>query len=204
MNAGTPSEWNDVADLWKSETTSISIEQVQRHARRARLNLLAVVTAELLSCAIGIVTAAWLLHTTTILGLGIGFGITIFTAIVLRWQWSALQRTDEAALKSLETAAHREDQVREFLRVGRAVMLAALIAVVMAASAHLREFTGGSWFELLPLIASGFYLIAVLLFCTHLDRSARRRAAVYRRLGEELGGLNECETSNAIGGTPEQ
>jgi hypothetical protein len=190
MKADTPSEWNEVAELWKSDTPSISFEDVQRHARRARWHLIAVVIAELLSSAIGILTALWLTHTTIVLGFGIGFGIAIFTAIVLRWQWSAFQQTDEAALKSLETAVHREERIREFLRVGRAVMLAALTAVVMATSTHLREFNGGSLFALMPLIVSGLYLIAVLLCCVYLDRRARHRAAVYRHWWNELGGVN--------------
>ncbi len=195
MSAGTPPEWDDVADLWRSETTYIAVEEVQRRAHRNRLRLITLLLAELISSAIGIATAAWLVVAIPMpyLGLGFGFGIAIFTAVVLRWQWSAIQSTGEHALKTLETAVNREEQVREFLRVGRALVLAALFAVTVATSAELREFQGRSSSDLLPLIASGVYLIAVLLCCAWIDRSAQRRAAVYRRLHEQLGGFTETE-----------
>jgi hypothetical protein len=65
-------------------------------------------------------------------------------------------------------------------------VLAAMLAVVVAASSQLMNFRGDTPPYLLPLIASGAYLLGAMALAAFLEHRAQRRAAVFRTLREHL------------------
>jgi hypothetical protein len=190
MNARTPTEWDDLSEQWRSKSTPIALEDVQRRARQHRIQLAFVLLAELIAASIGAATAVWILFSTTMLFVGLGFGIAIviFTLAALRWQsryWS-VGLAAENAIITLDAAIAREEGLCEVLRVGHGVLLAAALTVVVASASHLMQFEGGSAASLLPFAASALYLIGMLSWGALLYRAAKRRTRVFRKLRDEL------------------
>jgi len=190
MNENTPSEWSELISQWRSMHAAISTRDLHRRARARRLRVIGVIIAEVLASLIGVGTAVWIVMATSMLfvGVGLGLGIVLFTLMVLRWQWHSYGVEDAAqdAITAIQADVRREDETREMLRTGYGVVLAAMLAVVVAASSQLMNFRGDSPPYLLPLIASGAYLVGCMVLATLLERRARRRANVFRTLREHL------------------
>ena len=190
MNENTPSDWNELISQWRSMHAPISTEDLHRRARARQLRVISVIVTEVLASLIGVGTAVWIVMATSMLfvGVGLGLGIVLFTLMVLRWQWHSYGREDAAedAITAIQADVLREDETREMLRTGYGVVLAAMLAVVVAASSQLMNFRGDSPPYLLPLIASGAYLVVCMALATLLERRAQRRAKVFRTLREHL------------------
>jgi hypothetical protein len=190
MNEEHTSNWNELVSRWQSAGAAISAEDVRRRARRLHLQALGIAIAEVLASLIGLSTAVWIASATSMLFVGVGFGlgILLFTLRVLSWQWRTHLRKDSAedAISALVADVDREEAAREMFRTGYGVVLAAMLAVVVAASSQLINFRGGAASQFLPLIASGAYLVGCMALAILLERRARRRAKVFRTLREHL------------------
>ncbi len=190
MNENTPSDWTELISRWRSMHATISTEDLRRRARGRRFRVIGVIIAEVIASLIGVGTAVWIMMATSMLlvGIGLGLGIALFTLMVLSWQWRSYGRGDpgEDAITALEADVLREEETQEMLRTGYGLVLAAMLAVVVAASSQLMNFRGDSPPYVLPLIASGVYLVGCLTLAILLERRARRRAKVFRTMREHL------------------
>lgn len=190
MNEDTPSEWNELISVWRSMHTAISTGDLHRRARARRLRVAAVIIAEVLASLIGVGTAVWIAMATSMffVGVGLGLGIVLFTLMVLGWQWHSYRREDAVtdAITALEADVRREEETQELLRTGHGVVLAAMLAVVVATSSQLINFRDDTPPYLLPLLASGAYLLGAMALATFLERRAERRAGVFRTLRDHL------------------
>lgn len=190
MNENTPSDWNELISVWRSMRTAISTGDLYRRARARRLRVTAVILAEILASLIGVGTAVWIVMATSMffVGVGLGLGIVLFTLMVLRWQWHSYRREHavEDAITALEADVHREEETQEMLRTGYGLVLAAMLAVVVATSSQLINFRDEAPPYLLPLLASGAYLLGAMALATILERRAERRADVFRTLRDHL------------------
>lgn len=197
MSTRTPTEWDDLSKHWKSDSVPIAPEDVRRRARQHRLQFALVVAAEVIAALIGVGTAIWILLSTTMLFVGLGFGIAIviFALAALRWQ-STYRSVDFAAndaITTLDAAIAREEGMSETLRVGHGLLLAAGLAVVVASASYLMQFDGGSPVSLLPFGSSAVYLIGMMICGVVLYRRAKHRIRVFRMLREELSHAPEIE-----------
>jgi hypothetical protein len=190
MNETGPSDWNELISQWRSMHAAISADDLHRRARARRLRVIGVILAEVLASLIGVGTALWIVMATSMLfvGMGLGLGIVLFTLMVLRWQWHSYGRKDAAedAITALQADVLREDETQDMLRTGYGVVLAAMLAVVIAASSQLMNFEGDTRPYLLPFIACGAYLLGAMALATFLEHRAERRAAAFRTLREHL------------------
>lgn len=193
MSAGVPAEWQELAELWKARSPSISIGELQRHARRDRLRSRLIAGAALLSGVLGIASALWLAWASPLLyaGWGMAVFIAIFTAIAWRVRVLGRPSVGEDAIRMLTAAQEREQRTLAILAVARIVILAALCAVVVATSVLLMHFEGHTFSGLLPSIASSAYLIAAAIAVTVLSRRSHRRVATFAQLAEHLTNSHE-------------
>jgi predicted sugar kinase len=60
MNEMPPADWSDLAKLWQADGAAVSIDDIERHMRRERAQMLGVLIAEIGGLAVGTGAAVWL------------------------------------------------------------------------------------------------------------------------------------------------
>jgi uncharacterized integral membrane protein len=188
MNEMPPADWSDLAKLWQADGAAVSIDDIERHMRRERAQMLGVLIAEIGGLAVGTGAAVWLFFFTRFTWLGLVTavfgGISAFVAMRMRREREPSGATD--LLQSLKESIAREDWIEEQLRFGRALSFVALFAVIIATSVHLQHFHAISSLGLTAAIVSSAYVTGVLVWNLVLTRRARRRRARLEYVNERL------------------
>jgi hypothetical protein len=188
MNESPTTDWNDLAKLWQADSAAISIDDIERHVRRERVQMLGVLIGEVGGLAVGTGAALWLIFFTRFTGLGVVTavfgGISAFVAMRLHRDLAPSGAVD--LLQSLKESIAREDWIEEQLRFGRALSFVALFAVIIATSIQLQHFHAISSLGLAAASVSGVFMTGVLVWNLVLTRRARRRRARLEYINERL------------------
>ncbi|MEO8017659.1 MAG: hypothetical protein ABI769_07585 [Pseudomonadota bacterium] len=188
MNEKPAPDWSDLASLWQAEGAAVSIDDIEQHLRRERLQMFGVLIAEIAGLCVGTAAAAWLYFFTPFIGLGLVIavfgGVSAFVTVRMRREPAPAGARD--LLHSLKESIAREDWIDEQLRLGRALSFVALFAVVMATSMQLLHFHAISSFGLVGAIVSSVYVAGVLAWNLVLTRRAKRRRARLEYISERL------------------
>jgi hypothetical protein len=182
------SDWNDLAKMWQADAAGVSLEEIDRHLQREKRQMWGVAAAELAGLGAGIVAAACVLFFTPHTWMGlliILFGGTS-ALITLRMRREVHPPGAVNVLQSLKDSIAREDWIAEQLRLGRALSLVALFAIVMATSQQLFRLKA---FSAAGLTAAGIgcaVVLGALAWNLVLTRRAQRRRARLLFLDDRL------------------
>jgi hypothetical protein len=186
MNETPGSDWNDLAKLWQADGAAVSVDDVERHLRRERATMLGVLLAEIAGLAVGTSAAIWLSSFMPFVGLGAVLAMFGSAFVAMRLRREQIPSGTVDFLQSLKESIAREDWIEEQLRIGRALSLVALFAVVIATSVQLQRFHTISVFGLDAAIVSCAYVTSVIVWNLVLTRRSRRRRARLQYFNDRL------------------
>ncbi|HEV7608234.1 MAG TPA: hypothetical protein VGO61_12905 [Steroidobacteraceae bacterium] len=188
MNEMPATDWNDLAKLWQADGAGISIDEIEQHVRRERLQLLGVLIAEIAGLCVAAGAASWLYFFTpfTVLGAVIAIFGGVCTLLAVRMRREPAPSGARDLLHSLKESIAREDWIDGQLRLGRALNFVALFAIVMATSMQLLHFHAISSLGLAGAAVSSVYVVGVLVWNLVLTRRTKRRRARLEYINDRL------------------
>jgi hypothetical protein len=171
--------WNDLAALWLTQRQPVSSAEVERHARRQHLHMLALASAEAATLALAFVAAVWIAVHTAFVAMS---AISIVSFGVCGYLQHRMRREPPPAggddlLASLAMSIEREQWILAQLGVGRAVTLVTLAALALLDSDHVRYVASTPVGRLWALLAITSFVLAILGWNLWLTGRAKRRRA---------------------------
>jgi len=188
MNSPSKDEWSDLAAMWQADAAGVSLQEIDQHLRREQRQMRGVLLAELAGLGAGLVAAALVLFFTPQVVLGaviIVFG-GMSAWLSLRMRRAVLPAGSANLLQSLKESIDREDWLSGQLRLGRAVSLVALFAIVIATAMQLLRLKAFSPTGMLAAAIGCAVVLTALAWNLVLTVRSRRRQARLRYLQERM------------------
>jgi hypothetical protein len=176
--------WNQLANLWHTHTTSISASEVHRVACRQHRQMRLLAAAEAIGMALSYVAAVWIAVQTAMVSLtaivSVFVGVCAFLHHRLRREPSPDGGHD--LLSSLEHGIAREEWNLGQFAVGRVVTWVTLAGMLMLSSDHLRAYATTPAARLWAMLA----IVALLLLTLAANFVLTRKARARKRQMEDM------------------
>jgi hypothetical protein len=181
--------WGELARLWHARFLTIAPDEVQRHARRRRLQMQALAAAEAGAMTLAFIAAVWIAMQTAFVAMSaismVFFGVSGYLHHRMRDEPEPSGHQD--LLSSLGEGIAREEWMLRQLGVGRAVTVLTLAAIALVGSDHLRHLATTPAARLWALLAIALIVLGILAWNLVLTEAAMRRKQrlcdYLRRLG---------------------
>jgi len=169
--------WNDLARLWLTGREPVSSVEVKERARRQRLQMVALATAEAVMLVLAFLAAIWIAVHTAFVPMSVISVVFFATCGYLqhRMRREPPPAGGEDLLASLSVRIEHEQWVLAQLGVGRAVTLVTFAALALLDAHHLRYFAGTPADRLWALLGITVLVLAILAWNMALSRKARCR-----------------------------
>ena len=172
--------WNDLAKLWRTQSASLPVGDIERQVRLQRAQMFALAAFEVTIMVLAFIACLWVaMQTAMVTMAGIVFtfyGVCAFLQYRMRREPAPAGSDD--LLSSLENSIARDEWNLAQLGIGRALSFLTLFAMVMIASDHLRHFNTTPPARLWTLLAITGVVLTVLggnLLLTRRTRARQRR-----------------------------